>query len=144
MIARIVKFIVLLFIFGLIFYLINLYDSQLLIIWKNYEITISAFFLAFIAVVFYMLLIKIFNFLAYIIHIPENIRNFFVIRKDQHNIKLLLQAFTSLAENDIDRAEKMKAQLEQASQGDKLFKPYIEDLDKLKSLLEKGVCKDPS
>ena len=121
-------------VFGTIFYLIRLYDKDLIIHWGDFELEISTAFLLVTLLLCAVLLIKMANIIVWFTGLPSCIKSFLNRKLDVHNIKTLFEGYSFLAEGNIDGARQIEQQLQKSTIKDKLFAPYKSDFEQFSKL----------
>jgi uncharacterized protein HemY len=134
MLFNLIKFAIYLIIFGAIFYLIHLYDRDLILFWGEYEIEISTVFLCFGLLIFLVLLLKVAGLILRIFTLQSRLQKFLIHRKDINNLKLLLEGYGFLFEGKVDKAIKAKNQLSISIKKDPLFEPFRGEYEKFSKL----------
>ena len=134
---NLIKFAIYLIVFGSIFYLIHLYDRDLVVLWGDYEIEISTVFLCFTLLVFLIILLKITSLIITLFKLPSRLQNFLSHKRDVGNVKLLLEGYYFLLEGELEQAIKTKNQLNNTIKNDPLFEPFKEEYVKFSKLCHK-------
>lgn len=137
MFFNLIKFALYLIIFGIIFYVIHLYDRDLVLFWGDYEVEISTVFLSGVLLVILVVILKLAGLILQIFRLPAKLQKFLIHKKDINNIKLLIEGYGFLLEGELDKAIKAKNQLSVSIKSDPLFESFNAEYEKFIKLCAK-------